>query len=310
MNATAGWLTSANVVLLAALLRSDAWRRTRRRVLVESAPAPRGTGRGPVAVGSYPRAITNSALGAAPAWLRSALESADVGWPAAKVWLCWIAALAATLVAGAVLGGPGLALLAVAVAVAAPLAVLKALDGRRDEHFERALPDVLEATARSLRSGASLRGALSESAVGSAQVLSADLAGVVEAAGAGAPLADALDDWAAARPLPGVRLAVAAVALSAASGGAGARALDGVAATLRDRLALGRELRALSSQARISAMVIALAPLGFAALAVGLDGTTADFLLRSPAGLLCLALGIGLDAVAAWWMTRITRAVS
>ena len=89
-------------------------------------------------------------------------------------------------------------------------------------------------------------------------------------------LASALDGWAERRPLPSVRLGVAALALAAETGGASARAVDGVAETIRGRLAVGAEVRALSAQARLSALVIVLAPLAFSALAVASDGGTAD----------------------------------
>ena len=102
-------------------------------------------------------------------------------------------------------------------------------------------------------------------------------------------------------------LAASALALAAEAGGTQARAVDGVAATLRERLAVDAEVRALSAQARLSAIVIAIAPLVFGALAVGTDGRTAAFLLGQPLGWLCLAGGLALDALAAWWMLRITR---
>jgi tight adherence protein B len=96
---------------------------------------------------------------------------------------------------------------------------------------------------------------------------------------------------------------VLTVALEA--GGAPARAVDGVASTLRERAEVDREMRALATQARASAVVITVAPLAFATLGVVGDERTAHFLLRTPAGLGCLAAGVALDAVGAWWMARI-----
>jgi Flp pilus assembly protein TadB len=37
------------------------------------------------------------------------------------------------------------------------------------------------------------------------------------------------------------------------------------------------------------------------------DGAAGRFLLRSRAGWACLAVGIGLDVLGAWWMARLTR---
>lgn len=120
-------------------------------------------------------------------------------------------------------------------------------------------------------------------------------------------LVTALERWAVARPLPGVRLAAAALALAVEVGGGGARALDGVALTLRQRQAAAGEVRALATQARLSAVVLTLAPLAFAAVASVSDPRAAAILLRSPVGQGCLALGLSLDALGAAWMARVTR---
>jgi tight adherence protein B len=162
--------------------------------------------------------------------------------------------------------------------------------------------------ARSLRSGATLRQALAEVAPTLGGRLGDDLRLVLAEAEAGLPLMAALDGWPRRCPTPGVRLTAAALALSVDAGGAAALAVDGVAATLRANLAVAGEVRAQSSQARLSGLVIALAPLAFGALAAGTDRRTATFLLRTPFGQACLVVGLALDAVAAWWMHRITEA--
>lgn len=184
---------------------------------------------------------------------------------------------------------------------------------RRRHHerrLERSLPDALDGIARSLRSGASLRQALEEVAASSTGLLGDDLTAIVADVHDGASIVDALATWPARRPVGGVRLATAALSLGAETGGASARAIDGVAATLRTNLGIAGEVRALSSQARLSALVIVLAPIAFAVLAASSDGGTAAFLLRTPPGLLCLALGLGLDALGWLWMRRIVAAVA
>lgn len=245
-------------------------------------------------------------LPGAPPFLTRRLADADLAVPPDLVWTSWLAGLVVAPVAALLLAGPGLGLLAVlAVGVGPPLA-LAVLGGRADRRLEAALPEALEAMARSLRSGASLRGAVAEAAATTPGRLGGDLRVVAAATASGAPLVAALDAWADRRPLPAVRLAVAALALGAETGGAQARAVDGVAETVRSRLAVAGEVRALSSQARLSALVIAAAPIAFALLATGTDGRTAAFLFRTPAGLACLAGGLVLDALAAVWMHRLT----
>ena len=184
------------------------------------------------------------------------------------------------------------------------------LRARRDRQLEQTLPDALDAVARSLRSGGSLRQAVEEAAVAVRGPLQAELVAVTRDVRDGAAMDDALERWCERRPLAGVRLATAALALGAETGGASAQAIDGVAATLRTNLGIAGEVRALSSQARLSALVIVLAPIAFALLAATSDGTTATFLLGTPFGWTCLAIGLGLDAVGWLWMRRLTEVVA
>ncbi len=242
-----------------------------------------------------------------PPWVQRRLEAADVGHAAAAVWTGAVAALVGGVPLAAVVGGPGLAVVGALALVGGSLLALSLTADRRDRRIEAVLPEVLEGVARALRSGASLRLALGEAAAVAPGVLGDDLRAVAVAADSGLPLAAALDGWVDRRPLPGIRLAVATLGLGAETGGAQARALDGVAETLRGRLGVAAEVRALSSQARLSGLVIAVAPLVFSGLAVATDARTADFLFRTPVGLGCLVVGLGLDACAAIWMVRLCR---
>lgn len=177
---------------------------------------------------------------------------------------------------------------------------------RRPRPIDEQLPDALDAIARSLRSGASLPQAIGETARASRGEVGRDLTEVSAAVDRGEPLAAALHAWGEMRATAGVRLASAAIALGAESGGAAARAIDGVANTLRTNLAIAGEVRALSAQARLSALVIVLAPVGFTLFTATTDAGTLELLLTTPLGIACLAVGGGLDLVGWLWMRRLT----
>jgi len=240
-------------------------------------------------------------------WLAVRLADAAVPACARRFAAAWAGLGAAAVLLGVLAGGPFLAVVALAASVGGPWLALDARRGRGAAAVEAALPPVLETTARGLRAGASLPMALAGAASGAAPAVAGELTALVAAAPQ-AGLVAALDRWAADRPLPGVRLAAAALALAAELGGGGARALDGVALTLRQRQAAAGEVRALATQARLSGVVLTVAPLAFAALAAAGDPRTAAVLLRSTVGQVCLAVGLGLDALGAAWMARITRA--
>ncbi|HET6948817.1 MAG TPA: type II secretion system F family protein [Acidimicrobiales bacterium] len=169
------------------------------------------------------------------------------------------------------------------------------------------IPGALDRLATALRAGTSLPSSLAE--VGSAvdPPLGPELTALGEATARGRPVVDVLDDWAARHDDPPTRLAGTALVLATLVGSVPARAVDGVAATVRERLDLAAERRALAAQARASAVVLTVAPLAFAALLVAGDTAAAGFLLGSPAGWSCLAGGVGLDVAGGIWMARLTR---
>jgi tight adherence protein B len=249
-------------------------------------------------------------LPAPPARVAAALADADLPVPAPVAWTLWLGALGVGSLVAMVAGGPGLAGVAVVALGVGPALAVRTRRGRAGARIEQALPVALEAVARSLRSGASLRQAVEEAgraSSGGGRALAAELSRAAAEAAQGASLVASLEAIAARRPLPGVRLGVAALCLGAETGGAQARAVDGVAATVRERLAVAAELRALSSQARISALVIGLAPVGFGAFAAATDPRTAEFMLHTPAGLALLVCGLVLDALGWLWMQRLAK---
>jgi tight adherence protein B len=197
--------------------------------------------------------------------------------------------------------------------VAALLVLVGALDvaarrsapRRRQAALERHLPLVLEAVARRLRAGGSLAQALADAAPTRPAELRDGWSTLVRRIPIDGVTAS-LDAWTEQSELRSVHLAGAALALAASTGGSPARAIDGVAATLRARLALADEVRALSSQARASAVVIAGSPLVFGAAAAATDERTGAF-LRTPLGLSLLGTGLVLDLAGWRWMERLCR---
>jgi len=169
---------------------------------------------------------------------------------------------------------------------------------------------LLESVARSMRSGCSLTQALEEAcAAPQPRETATDLSGVLRSVRAGVPLAEALSAWAACDDAAR-RLAGAALTLGAELGGASARSLDAAACGLRDRAALAREVRALTSQARTSAVVMVAAPVAFVVLGAATDRRVAQGLLTTPTGLACILAGVALDLIGAAWMARMTRRIT
>lgn len=253
------------------------------------------------------RATGSAVVVRAPSWVRSHLDDAALPSSVDVAWTAWCCAVVTALLGGTAVGGPAAGAVAAVACAAAAVLVVASRRGGAGRLIEQALPDALEGVARAMRSGATTSQALGEVASSTPGRLGEELRRTMGEVAGGSGLEQSLLVLQARRPEPGVQLAVAAVLLGAEAGGAHARALDGVAASVRAQLGVAGEVRALGSQARLSGLVIAVAPLGFAALTVGTDRTSASFLLRTPIGLSCLVIGLALDAAGAWWMHRLAQ---
>lgn len=241
---------------------------------------------------------------AVPQPVSRALHRAGVDADHRALLRAWVSVLAVAAVLSLSTGG-GVVLLLVALLV--PPGAVLACQGRAARARIRQLPLALDAVATGLRGGASLRDALADAGQGIGEPLGSELHGIAARASAGLSLAAVLSDWAEAADDPPTRLAGAALVVAAELGGPGAATIDAAAASLRDRIAADDEISALSVQARLSALLLTAAPIGFAFLLTSLDPTSARFLLRTPAGWLCIGAGLALDAAGAAWMARLVR---
>lgn len=156
-----------------------------------------------------------------------------------------------------------------------------------------------DVVARRLRAGESLHVAVRSAEAGPAvatalapaQLAIERGASVAESTGAARGASRALDD------------ALSVVRVSALVGGPAAVALDRTASALRDRSAIAAERRSQGAQARLSATVLTLLPIGALCLLVATSPSTRA-VLTGPVGVICLPTGVLLD-VAGWWWIRV-----
>lgn len=119
---------------------------------------------------------------------------------------------------------------------------------------------------------------------------------------------EVLDLWAASSD-DSVRLVVDSLAIASSTGASEVRALDASIRTLRQRDALRREVKALSSQAFMSCVMLVATPIVFSILVAIADPRVFAFYTGSVLGAMCVVLGLGLNAAGAWWMVRQVRSI-
>jgi tight adherence protein B len=248
------------------------------------------------------RLVPPHPAGAPPTWFTRLLGQAGLHLAPERAWT--LARLGGSVPAVVVtLWWPQVVVGMVVVGTVARHAGRRTAARRARRAYDTDLAHVLDGVIAHLTADASLPAALAGAAAHPSAV-GRDLAGVLRRHHHGQGFQAALDHWALHRATPGVRLVVDSLAIAGASGGSQHRALLSAQATLREREALRREIRALSSQARTSGVVLAVLPAAFALLVALIDPRVAAF-LASPAGWVCVAGGLILNGLGAVWMIRL-----
>ncbi len=236
-------------------------------------------------------------------WLEHALRDANVAVDPESAVTLWLVSVSGVVIVAIALT-PSLALPAAVLGLAAGPTALRITRRRGERQFVAALPLGLEHVASALRGGTSLTEAVG--ALGEHEgPLAPDMRAVRSRVGLGLSLGESLAVWAHERPLPGVRAAAGALGVAASVGGRSAAALDALAQSMSERSGVIAEARALSTQSRLSAIVVGALPVGFVALSALTGSSSVRTLVSTPAGRVCLVLGLALDGLAALWIRRI-----
>ncbi len=199
----------------------------------------------------------------------------------------------------------------VGLALGTGIGVASTVMGRRKRRRETVallddqLADLVRALAANVRSGRSIHQAFAHAAAETDPPLRSSLSSAVDALELGIPLDRVLQGWAATIGSEDARLVAGVVNLHRRSGGDLPTILEQVASTLRDRRAAGREIEALTAQARMSGAVLALLPLGFFLFLWVTSRDDIQHAFASRTGAAAIALGLLLDVAAFGWIRRI-----
>lgn len=192
------------------------------------------------------------------------------------------------------------------VAGVLPVAVLNAMGARRARTrartLETSMPEAFGSLAISLGSGYSLTQAMRFVGARSAEPIRSEFTRVSFAVDCGVPAAQALDAMLERLQAPGLELVVLALKVSKRTGAPLGELLAEASELCHERLELKRMLDVKTSQARMSARLVALMPV---AMVMFLTLLSSDFRhgLTTHVGLLSIAVALALNAVA-WMVIR------
>lgn len=240
--------------------------------------------------------------------LAARLARADLGMEPETALGWW--ALGVTVAAWCgLLVAPALLVPALLTGVVAGPVGLRLRAGHADRRLRADLPALLDHVVARLRAGGTVREAVEELAARPGP-LAPDFGRMRARLGLGATFEDALAAWETERPLPAVGATAGALSLVARIGGSAATPLEGLAASLRADESAAGEARALSAQARMSAVVVGFAPVAYLVFTTATDPGATGALVGTTVGRLCLVAGLGLELAAAVWMRAIVGRAS
>lgn len=188
-----------------------------------------------------------------------------------------------------------------------PILMLQYLARKRMEAFQAQLPDVLSLIAGSLRAGWGLLQAVGIVVTEMGKPAGPEFGRVVTEARLGLPLEEALAKMADRVGSEDFKWAVTAISIQREVGGNLAEVLDIVSETVRERAALRREIESLTSEGRLSAIILIALPFVEGIVLSVVNPGYIGKLTAEPIGLVAMLMAVVLLVVGSLWLRGIVK---
>lgn len=240
--------------------------------------------------------------------IESALEQANMPLKAgeaivAAVLSAMLAFVLFTAVTQSFVWGIG----AAAVILIGSLMFVNQVAARTRKKFESQLPDTLNLLATSLRAGYSLLQAVEAVGEEAPEPTRREFGRAMAEIRLGRPINDALEDIAVRMTSQDFEWAVMAIGIQREVGGNLAEVLQTTSETMVQRNRLRREMKALTAEGRISAIVLALLPIFLFVFINIVNPGYMKPLVESTIGWLLLGGGLVFIGIGIFWMSRIVK---
>lgn len=215
--------------------------------------------------------------------------------------------MGAAAFAAAVTLGPVVSTIAAPIAGAIPLLVLASAGSKRVSRLQGQLADVCMILASSLRAGHSFLQSLDTVAKEVGDPAATEFNRALAEIRLGRPDEEAMTALASRIHSVDLEWAVTAIEIQRKVGGNLAEVLETVAGTIRERETLRRQVRALTSEGRLSASILTVLPFLIAAYLMVVNPGYLANLTGTPIGILAIGISGILMIVGYVWMRRIVK---
>ena len=199
------------------------------------------------------------------------------------------------------------ALVAGGLLAAIPPGILHWLKARRFDRIERQLPGALELVSRAMRAGHAFSVGLKIIGDESADPIKGEFQRVYDEVSMGVSLPQALDNLNDRVDLMDIKFFVTSVLVQRETGGNLAEIIDSLASLIRQRLELQLKTKALSAEARFSAILLFGLPLVVALALYKMNPEYLGLLFTDPMGQKMTSVGVMLMLMGAVMMNRMVK---
>ena len=232
------------------------------------------------------------------------LEQASLPLRAAEALFFWVVAVALFGVLGLFLGGLFGAIVGLMILGLVPVAILNFLATKRKRKFVSQLPDALQLLASTLRAGYSLLQGVEAVSQEVEDPMGTELRRVLVEARLGRPLEESLQEAADRMGSADFDWAIMAIRVQREVGGNLAELLDTVGETMVQRERLRRDVKALTAEGRMSAILLAFLPPGVGVMMYTLNPSYMNALFHDSLGKTFLIAATVLAIVGFVWMKK------
>ena len=205
---------------------------------------------------------------------------------------------------GVLLGGPWLGLPMVVVVPVGARLLVKFRASRRRAAFADQLDDSLQLMAGSLRAGHSLLRAVDAVSQDAPSPTADEFARIVNETRVGRDLGDSLDEVAERMGSDDFTWVAQAIAIHREVGGNLAEVLDAVGQTIRERNAIRRQVKALSAEGKLSALVLGGLPFAIIAFLTVTNPAYVAKFTQSVIGYGMIAAAVVLMLMGGFWLKK------
>jgi tight adherence protein B len=239
--------------------------------------------------------------------LDGALDRAGITLRPAEFVVMAAAVGVSAVALGLILAGPIGGVILGVLALAAPRVVLHVMTSRRRTAFKDQLEGTLQMMASSLRAGYGLLQAIRTAGEESPSPTAEEFDRVVVENRLGRPLVQSLGAMADRMDDDDLRWVVEAIDIQQEVGGNLAEVLDTVNTTIRDRNQIRRQIRALSAEGKMSAIILLALPFGIGGFIATITPDYIAELTTSALGIVMIVVGLVLMGFGALWIRKIVK---